>query len=83
MGHSDRGVFHGQGREKPSRLYRSEDGVLREVCHPRAVSVEDLCGGLNEKTLFVGDGVKPYREKITELLGENELFAPANLCFLL
>ena len=61
-------------------LYRSENGILREVCPPRAVSVEDLCGGLNEKTLFVGDGVNPYREKITELLGGNALFAPPNLC---
>lgn len=61
-------------------LYRSENGILREVCPPRAVSVEDLCGELNEKTLFVGDGVNPYREKITELLGGNALFAPPNLC---
>ena len=28
----------------------------------------------------MGDGVKPYREKIIGLLGENALFAPPNLC---
>lgn len=61
-------------------LYRSENGSLCEVCAPRAVSVDELCAGLHEKTLFVGDGVKAYRAAIEEKLGDNALFAPPNLC---
>ncbi|MBE7092681.1 MAG: tRNA (adenosine(37)-N6)-threonylcarbamoyltransferase complex dimerization subunit type 1 TsaB [Clostridiales bacterium] len=30
----------------------------------------------NKKTLFLGDGVKPFKEKISSILGENAIFAP-------
>lgn len=58
-------------------LYRWNRDKLECIKEPRAISVEELCGELSEKTVFVGDGVKVYREKISELLGENAFFAPA------
>lgn len=58
-------------------LYKSQDGKIICIEEPRAISVEELCASLDEKTVFVGDGVKVYREKICELMGENALFAPA------
>ena len=57
-------------------LYRWENGKLITIDEPRAISIEELCSSLNEKTVFVGDGVKVYREKINILLGDNALFAP-------
>ena len=56
-------------------LYRYSGGKLECIKEPRALSIEELCGELAEKTIFVGDGVKVHKEMITELMGENALFA--------
>lgn len=61
-------------------LYKYSGGKLECTEAPRALSVEELCAELNEKTIFVGDGVKVHRERIAELLGENALFAPPQHC---
>lgn len=61
-------------------FYRFEDGKMKCIKEPRAISIEDLALEIKEKTVFVGDGVLPYKEKLTELLGNKALFAPANLC---
>ena len=60
--------------------YRYEGGKIAEVSAPTAMGIEELCGGLTERVIFVGDGVRPYRNKITELLGERADFAPPQLC---
>lgn len=57
-------------------LYKWNGGKLECIQEPRALAIEELCGELTEKTIFVGDGVKVHREKIAELMGENALFAP-------
>lgn len=57
-------------------LYRYIDGKLECIEPPRALSVEELCSSITEKTIFTGDGVKVHREKIMQLLGEKALFAP-------
>ncbi len=61
-------------------LYKWNEGRLECLCPPRALSVEELCSGIDEKTVFVGDGVRVYKEKITELLGEKAFFAPPQHC---
>lgn len=61
-------------------LYRYNDGRLTCIEEPRALSIEELCGELTERTLFVGDGVNVHKEKIKEFLGDNAVFAsPQNL----
>jgi len=57
-------------------LYRWDGTVLKCITEPRALSVEELCEELCEKTVFVGDGVRVHKEKISELLKEKALFAP-------
>ena len=57
-------------------VYKYEGEKLVCVTEPRALSVEELCEELTEKTIFVGDGVKVYKERIAELLGEKAFFAP-------
>lgn len=60
--------------------YRYEGGRITEASAPEAVGIEELCGRLDEPVIFVGDGVRPYKNKIIELLGERADFAPPQLC---
>lgn len=57
-------------------LYKWQGESLFCTEEPRALSIEELCAEITEKTVFVGDGVKVHRDKIKELLGDNALFAP-------
>ncbi len=61
-------------------LYRYNDGELSCIEEPRALSIEELCEELTERTIFVGDGVNVHKEKIKELLGDKAVFSsPQNL----
>ena len=60
-------------------IYKFKDGKAHTVVEPRALSVEELCAQIREKTIFVGDGVNVYRDKIATLCGDNAVFAPAHL----
>ena len=61
-------------------LYKYEGENLTEVTSPRALSVEELCSEISEKTIFVGDGVLAYKDKIKEALGDKAIFAsPQNM----
>ena len=56
-------------------LYKYNEEKLECIKEPRALSIEELCEELSERTIFVGDGVNVYSEKIKELLGDNAVFA--------
>lgn len=60
-------------------VYKWENGELCEHKPPRALSVEELSEeleALGEKTVFVGDGVRAYRDVLKEKLGDKAIFAP-------
>ena len=61
-------------------LYRFVGGKAECIEAPRAVGIEELASKLKGKTVFVGDGVRVYRDKITEIMGDNAYFAPPHLC---
>jgi len=61
-------------------LYRFEGGKAVLIEAPRALGIEELLNSLNEKTVFVGDGVMRYRDIIKEKMGDKAIFAPPNLC---
>ncbi len=61
-------------------IYKFNNGKIECVIKPRAIGIEELCKTLDQKTVFVGDGVSVYQERITKLMGENALFAPPQLC---
>lgn len=61
-------------------LYKFQDGNLICIKEPRATAVEELAKELGGETVFVGDGVLVYRDKLAELMGKKALFAPSNLC---
>lgn len=63
-------------------VYRFADGRLCEIRQPRAVSIEQCCEdiqSIGEKAVFLGDGLPVFRERITEILGDLAVFAPANI----
>lgn len=57
-------------------LYKWQDGQLICIEEPRALSIEELCQSITEKTVFLGDGVKVHRDTINAIMGEKALFAP-------
>lgn len=61
-------------------LYRWENGRLVCLKEPRALSVEELCAEIDSDVIFVGDGVKVHREKISSALGSRAHFAPPQHC---
>ena len=61
-------------------LYRSCENGLLCIEEPRALSIEELCLSLNEKTIFVGDGVRVYKDTITSLMKDKAVFAPPQHC---
>lgn len=60
-------------------LYVFENGKSVEKTAPRALTIEELCGEITERTYFVGDGADVYEDKIKSLLGSRALFAPPHL----
>lgn len=60
-------------------IYKFENGKACTIVEPRALSIEELCAEISEKTIFVGDGVNVYKSKIEELCGEKAVFAPAHM----
>ncbi len=60
-------------------VYKWKNGKLCEHKPPRALAVEELSeelAALDEKTVFVGDGVRVHRDILTEKLGDKAIFAP-------
>lgn len=57
-----------------------EDGSL--IRDYDACPVEDVAEFLKgKKTVFLGDGINVYKDKLTELLGDDAIFAPKHLCY--
>ena len=59
--------------------YERRGDKLTEVLPPDALDITDLCARLDAGALFVGDGVEPHRDKITEIMKEKAIFAPPQL----
>lgn len=62
-------------------VYRWEEGTLKELTPPRALSIEECVKDLlkyNEKVIFLGDGVPVHREYIKNAMGDMAVFAPAS-----
>lgn len=64
-------------------FYKWENGALKVIAEPRAISLEDCMKELSEigeKVVFLGDGVAVFRDKIKDTLKEQALFAPQLAC---
>ena len=63
-------------------IYRFEAHEMITVMEQAALSVEELCGKLNEmnrEVIFLGDGVAVYRELLSEKMQVPYSFAPAHV----
>jgi tRNA threonylcarbamoyladenosine biosynthesis protein TsaB len=63
-------------------LYESKNNSLKIIKEYRAVSIEDLIdeiNHINEKVIFVGDGIDKYREIIVENIKGKFSFAQINI----
>lgn len=60
-------------------VYKFRGCKAFELASPRALTIEELCAQISEKTYFVGDGVDVYKEEISRILGDKALFAPIPL----
>ena len=60
--------------------YIWEDGKLKEIGEPEAISIEECVGACSDflETVFMGDGVPVHMEYIKEKLGDKAYFAPAS-----
>ena len=47
-------------------IYKYDGEKVACITEPRALSIEELCDELTERTIFVGDGVNVHKEKIKE-----------------
>ena len=62
-------------------VYQWEEGTLKELTPPRALSIEECVEDLlkyNKKVILLGDGVPVHREYIKSAMGDMAVFAPAS-----
>jgi tRNA threonylcarbamoyladenosine biosynthesis protein TsaB len=59
-------------------LYKWEGIACKKVMPETAIKPAELLKNINERTVFIGEGVKIYREFIAETLQNNAIFAPAS-----
>lgn len=63
-------------------VYQWQKGTVKEIIQPRAVSIAECIGELRkngEPVVFLGDGVPVHKDFIWEQLGDQAIFAPAEL----
>ena len=64
-------------------FYKWENTTLKELISPRAISLEECLIELKEigeRVVFLGDGVPVFRDRISNVLAEQALFAPQHAC---
>jgi tRNA threonylcarbamoyladenosine biosynthesis protein TsaB len=59
-------------------LYRWKDNICRKIMPEVAISPKELLKKINEPVVFLGDGVKIYKELIADTLGSDAVFARAS-----
>lgn len=64
-------------REVYAAVFRWKDGGFERVVAETSVRPSDLVKTLEGPVIFAGEGAQLYRESITDIAGENALFASA------
>jgi tRNA threonylcarbamoyladenosine biosynthesis protein TsaB len=75
-------ILDARKKEVYTALYRYEEACSPKRLSPyQAVKPEDLAQKIKEQTIFIGDGVKTYREFLLNSLPFWSIFPPAPLHF--
>lgn len=75
-------MLDARNRQAFAAVYRWADGSPEELMPPQAVTVDALCGRLQElgsPVLLLGDGAATYRETLAERLGGAAKFVPPHV----
>ena len=73
-------ILDARKREVYTAFYRYEEGgVLKRQSEYQAIGPEDLIKGIEERTIFIGDGVKTYGDDLRNSLPSLAIFPPAPL----
>lgn len=73
-------ILDARKKEVYTALYRNSEASIQRVAEYAVITPENLLKAIREPTLFLGDGVLSYRQRIEEILGERAMFAdPAHL----
>lgn len=73
-------ILDARKKEVYSALYkRVHGGKLRKLTADLAIKPRDLTKKIEERVVFLGDGIDVYKELIKEELGDLAVFAPLNL----
>jgi tRNA threonylcarbamoyladenosine biosynthesis protein TsaB len=70
-------ILDARRKEVYSALFRWDNGKLIRLKDDSVLTPEDLINWIDEKTIFVGDGLSLYREKIVHELGQKAILADA------
>ena len=68
-------ILDARKKEVYSAFYRNLEGQIQRVSDYSVIAPENLVKDIQEPVLFLGDGVTPYRQQLTSLLGDFALFA--------
>ena len=73
-------IIDARKREVYTAFYRYREGTfLKRQTEYEAIAPEDLVKRIDEQTIFVGDGVKTYRDDLRNSLPSLAIFPPAPL----
>ncbi len=72
-------VLDARKKEVYSAIYRWNDGSLITVLEEGVFSIEELLRSIDRKTVFIGDGIKVYGDRVRDALKDNARFAPASM----
>jgi len=72
-------ILDARKKEVYTAFYRFEKGLIKRQSDDQAITPEDLVERIKEQTIFLGDGVKTYREFLLKSLSSLALFPSASL----
>lgn len=68
-------ILDARKKEVYAALFKWNNDELIRIKEDSVLNIENLKEWLNEKTIFVGDGLNIYREKLAQIFGDKALFA--------
>jgi len=69
-------LFDARKNEVYAALYRWEDNTCKKILPETAISPAELVKDIHERTVFMGEGARLYREIISSALHDNAVFVP-------
>ncbi len=72
-------ILDAKKKQVYAAIYRGQDGILQQVLPEVMLPPEELLTRINEKVIFVGSGVSPYKKLIKKVLGRRAVIPPKEM----